>query len=101
MHHRVGKDKSEKQRVWIMEGIQCHTKWLRVDLISNREPLKIFEQRYDMSRDVTEEDLFGNRIQNYSVDTCTCIHTHRHTHTIKNTHILTRNSCLRQIIKSE
>ena len=47
-----------------MEGIQCHTKWLKVDLISNREPLKIFEQRRDMSRDMTEEDLFGNRIQN-------------------------------------
>lgn len=47
-----------------MEGIQCHTKWLRVDLISNREPLKIFEQRHDMSGDVTKEDLFGDRIQN-------------------------------------
>lgn len=47
-----------------MEGIQWHTKWLRVDQISNQEPLKIFEQRRDMSRDVTEEDLFGNRTQN-------------------------------------
>lgn len=80
-----------------MEGIQCHTQGLRVDLISNREPLKIFEQKCDMSRDGTEKDLFGNRMQNYSVDTCM----YTHTHTLKNTCILIRNSCLRQIIKSE
>lgn len=54
-----------------MEGIKYH-KWLRIDPISNSQPLIAFEKRCDMSRVVIGEDLFGNRIQNESVDT----HTH-------------------------
>lgn len=47
-----------------MEGNLCSTKWLTVDLISSREPWKVFEQRCDRNRDVNGEDSFGNRVQN-------------------------------------
>lgn len=60
---------------WDHERHSVHTKWFRLNLISNREPRKIFEQRRDMSSDVTEEDLFGNSITHART------HAHARTHT--------------------
>lgn len=82
--NRIGWDMTGKQRAGTTQGIQCHSKWLRTDLL--RASLWKFAHRCVVSRDLIEKDLETRyKIKRWIR---THIHTHTDTHDQKYTHSL-------------